>query len=368
MKLSKLRTLAVTVTAALSCVALGAPIVQAQSAGVQLSPLKTVINLKPGSKDQVVIMVKNVSPTSQKLTALFDNFTSQDETGEPKIIEDASFAHGLKSWMSGIGSFSLAPGASRDYGLNVSVPASTKPGTYYGLVRFSAGGTAASVGSLVLVNVGDISQQVAIQEINTDGVKIDNLGQASGKFAVRLKNTGSGYVIPKLKLEILDDKKTVIDTLDANKGEGGILPDGNIRRYEADFSKKLEPNKTYSVRVTVAAGTTQPVTQEKKFVEAPVAAASSGSASAAKKSNILPIAVGAAIVLLALAAIAIALAKKRNKQLARMPSAVAPQPTGSPLTPTDAVVGDLSPNQPTSTPPTPAAPEPSNNPTKKLIQ
>ncbi len=366
MKLNKIRTIIVFATAIFTTATLGTPLAYAQSNDIQLSPAKTVMDLRPGAKNQVVITVKNAGSATQNLSALFDNFTAADETGAPKIITDASFARGIKTWMSGIGSFSLAGSATRNYALTVSVPTGTKPGTYYGLVRFGSGGTSASVGSLVLINVGDITQEVALEEFITSGVKVDAAGQASGTFAVRVKNIGNGYTVPKLKIEVLDDKKAVIDTLDANEAEGGILPEGGIRRYEADFSKKLEPNKTYSARVTATAGTMKPLTQEKTFVEAPAAAATqSGTSPTAKKTNIVPLAIGGAIILLILATVTALLIRKRNEQLVRMPSAIAPQPTGQPFTPTAPVVGDLSPNQPSPSVPSPPS---SDTPPKNLVQ
>lgn len=329
------------------------PTLQAQSNELQLSPTKTTLEAKAGDKKQVLITVKNLAPTTQKFNAAFNNFTSIGETGEPKIIDDANFAHGIKPWMSGLNSISLSTNASGNYTLNISIPAAAKPGTYYGLVSFGTGGTSASVGSLVFVNVGAISQQVALEEFITNGIKVDSQGQTAGKFAVRVKNTGNGFTTPTVKIEVLDDKKSVLETLDANKDGGGILPDGSIRRYEIDFSKKLEPNKTYSARVTVTAGNNKPLTQEKNFVDAPAnTAPSSTQPSSAKKTNLLPLA-GAAIALLVIMIVTVLLVKKRRKQLVRMPTAIPPLPTGQPLAPSNPIVGTTTSNQPPAGQPTP---------------
>ncbi|MES2971012.1 MAG: hypothetical protein V4702_01675 [Patescibacteria group bacterium] len=330
--------------------------IKAQGSGLQVSPVKTSIDASPGDKKKVTITVRNVGSAPGKFSPIFDNFTAaDDESGQPKITSDLSLSSGIKTWLSGLSSISLNAGASGDYTLNVAVPAETKPGTYYGTVRFSAGDSSASVGSLLFVNVGAITQEIAIEEFDTTSISVATLGLANGKFIVRLKNIGNGYTLPKVKIEILDDKKAVIETLDANKDLGGILPNGTIRKYTAELSKTVEPNRAYSARVTAITENNKPVIQEKNFIEAPVAAATQTTPPKTKKSGLLPIVAGGLLILLLGVAAAIMLRNRHKPD--NIPSGLSMQ---QPQTP------EVSNTPPTfspsvDTPSPPADPDPDND-------
>lgn len=307
-----------TIIAIASC-SLRAPKVDAQSSELQISPVKSIISANPGDKKQVVISVKNTLQATRNFNAIFRNFTAGEaETGDPRVVDDPGLAHGIQKWLSGPESIPINSGSTRDSAFTISVPAGTPTGTYYGLVLFSKQsnspneGISASVGSYVFVNVGPITQEVAIEEFNTAGIAVSPSGMAEGKFVVRLKNTGNGYTVPNIKIEILDDNKSVIQTIDVNEASGGILPE-SIRKYTADFSRQLEPPRSYSARLTTTTEKGESVTAERVLVEVPSITVA-GTKSQPPKSKKTFVIVGLAVGILLVALTGVLIARKRHRK------------------------------------------------------
>ncbi len=227
----------------------------AQNAGLQISPTKTTINASPGDRKQLNFDVRNASDRPALVGVSYSNFTtSPDESGEPQVTTE-QIPYGLSSWLSNTKNLpSLGVGKTGIVSVNMSVPKDTKPGTYYGIVRVadaSSGSTAhsASVASLLFVNIGQITQTIAIEEFKT----------ADDLFVARIKNTGNGYLIPEVKIEIFDKDNQLIETPDANMQKGGIIP-GTIRKYAVSLSDKIEPNTQYKAILSVKTESAGPAT------------------------------------------------------------------------------------------------------------
>lgn len=236
----------------------GSATVQAQNSGFQISPTRTTINANPGETKKFSLDVKNVSDKTVSVSISYSNFTnSDDESGEPKIVT-GQIPYGLAPWLSNPKFLpSISRGKSASIPITISVPSDAKAGTYYGLVRIAdatpGSSLQASVGSLVFLNVGQIEQTVEVEEFKL----IDNT------FLVRLKNTGNGFIVPSVALEISNaSDNSVVDTVDANPAAGGIIS-GTIRKYSLPVPKGVDPAKQYKVRLTVLASeSSAPVTKE----------------------------------------------------------------------------------------------------------
>ncbi len=371
MKPLKMTLIGLVAIAALSPSSLYAPMVTAQSGEMQVSPVRSTVNANPGDQEQVVITIKNTLQTAGTFNAVFRNFTSGDsETGEPRVVDDPGLAHGIQRWLSGPSSVAIKAGSSRDYTLNISVPAGTPTGTYYGLVLFSKQSSAgeaisASVGSLIFVNVGAITQKVVIEEFNTEGIKVSPTGMAEGEFVVRLKNTGNGYTVPKVVIEILDDHKSDVQTFNANEGMGGILPE-SIRRYTADFSRQLEPNKPVIARLTVTSENGESVAAEKIIAGNPPAAASASNSTPAANSETsnskMPLLAGLIAGLLAITGAVVLVSRRRRKKSALSSVASPAQPVAAPLSQPGSNVPSRS--QEPQAPEPPASPSETSQPDK----
>lgn len=299
-----------------------------------LSPVRTILDANPGEKKQTTINIKNSAPTTEQYIAVFNNFTAADgESGEPKISSDISLPYGIKTWLSGeTRPFAVAGNGSFDYVLSVAVPKDAKPGTYYGLVLFSNtndGGVSAAVGSLVLVNVGAITRHIIVEEFNTEDVYVEDSGYAEGKFVVRLRNDGNGYTVPKIKIDILNDQESVIEAIEGNESQGGILP-GGIRKYTISFSKNLDPGQVYSARLTATSEDGETALNEKVLRGDPVTGLSKPAADRVEspplKSNMLWLVGVGVIVALGVKALITYLAKKRKNTPSSMSSTFLQKP------------------------------------------
>lgn len=288
-----------------------------QSNTLQIAPVSTTIDLAAGSSKQISITLKNIDSAKGTYNVVFENFTSpDDESGGPKLITDNTpSSHSLKSWLTGLNSITINTNSLAPYALKVKAPAGTSPGTYYGAISFaktSGNGAGASVVSLLFVNVGAPTHVVSIEEFYSSSITFDSSGKATGSFFVRLKNIGNGFTKPAIKIEILDETNSVVETIDGNKDSGGILPDG-IRKYSAGLSKDLDKTKAYQAKLTVTTENGTPLTQAKKiFTPAFVAALKKP-----KSNRNLWLMAGGGLVLGSLAAII--LVRKKSRKM--MPAA-----------------------------------------------
>lgn len=334
----------------------------AQSPGLQISPTRTTINANSGETKQFNLSLKNIDTKNGSFDTTFANFTSSaDESGEPKLVTE-QIAYGAGSWLSGTKSIPLTAGQSATTPITVTVPKNTLAGTYYAIVRFTPqntdpGALKASVTSLVFVNVGQITQTIQIE-----GFEFVN-----DSFVARVKNTGTGFTVPEIKIELFDDKNTVIETLDANPNSGGIITD-TIRKYSVPSITKINPTGQYKARLSVKTESSAVATKDLSLSKIPPGSQtlviSPPAAEADKKKSNVPwlgIAIGTAIVLLLAALTTFLLLRKRRAREIHpvIPAAAAiPQPAPTPI------IAPLAPAEPTRASYRPPAPplKPINRP------
>lgn len=202
---------------------------QEGGSGLSISPTRTELSLIPGSKDEVVVTIRNITSGPIMAKIFVNDFEPDNETGEPKIIVDPEVksASSISSFLSVPEDIELQPDEAKDISIPVNIPENVAPGGYYGAVRFQAlpikdgkvesGGSQVSLTanllSLVLIDVpGEIEQKVAVQSVkpyldaktgvlftkkpNMAGVTIDNQGNSFVKpfGRVTLKNMRGGEV------------------------------------------------------------------------------------------------------------------------------------------------------------------------------
>ncbi len=225
--------------------------VNAQS--IRSSPPSTTLSASAGETLTTEFAITNNDAANQTYGVNFANFTSDGTSGVPKIVDDANFPPGISSWMSGLSSVSVASGATKNYRLIVRVPENTTAGTYYGMVMFRDTSTelTTSNASLVFVNVGTITETIAIDDLRHKETLAGENIASTYTFKAFIKNTGTGYTIPELTLTIRDADGMVIQTIDTENA-GGILP-GTTREYEIVFNEEIDVTKKHTA--TLAATT-----------------------------------------------------------------------------------------------------------------
>lgn len=249
----------------------GAPFVHAQQTdvkqGIQVSPVVIDLNGEKGKEYTLKVTVTNITAGKMRLKTSVNDFTSDGETGNPKVIFDdnADSTYSLKSWVDLPGSFTLASKESKTVSINVDIPKNAEPGGHYGVIRFS--GTApdqdpsqvslnASVGVLLLTRVnGNIVESLAVEDMGVQKNGKNKSLVATGPVTVvtRVKNDGNVHVKPIGTLTIKNMFGKVIGSFPFGSETQNVLPQ-STRRFEQEFDKKWMFGR-YTVGLQAAYGT-----------------------------------------------------------------------------------------------------------------
>lgn len=239
--------------------------------GLIITPPRKELEISPGNSEVIKVTLTNVSGSDITAKAEINDFESNNQTGEPKIIADQNreSATSVKNFLAGVADVELKKDEKKEFDVTVNVPANTPAGAYYGIVRYSAipkqqpgdegagrVSLTASVGMLVLLEVpGDIREQIQVQS-----VKVQHQNKAGGFFlkspnqvAIEIKNNGNGFARPFGRVAVTNGSKEVYSyELNDVEPRNNILP-GSTRV----FTDKLENVKTpgrYTVTANVAHG------------------------------------------------------------------------------------------------------------------
>jgi hypothetical protein len=182
--------------------------------GLRIDLLREEQTLTPGQNDSYVISVTNVSAGPTTVSVFVNDFTPDDETGQPTLIvneDNDQSPYSIRNFVEVVDSFDLDVGESKDVVVNVTIPEEAIPGGYYGAIRFVAGsvpgeggeGTAvtlsASVASLLLINVpGEVEEGLTLGYIKAvnNGKLVSFSETPPDQIAVHLENTGSTILKP----------------------------------------------------------------------------------------------------------------------------------------------------------------------------
>lgn len=240
------------------------------SNSLRISPVRSDVSADPGTVKEVKVELQNMSAEAIQARAIVSDFAaSTDETGKPSVIlEEDRYApsHSLKR-LSTVSPnvVTVAPSATTEVTLRITIPANAKAGGYYGAVRFVPANTVSTgedsgvaistnVASLVLLKVnGDLVEKMELASM--DVRQNDKPGtffksNKDIKVRVRLKNTGNVQVQPFGKVQLIDRKGAIVEEHEINNTDarGNVLPD-TIRRFEVDL-KKVSKFGKYTVQGT----------------------------------------------------------------------------------------------------------------------
>ena len=223
--------------------------------GYRVSPVRTDLTIKPGSNAVVTVLVQNASAAVENIQTIVNDFQAPtDESGNPALLLNGATAprHSLKQFVKiENGTFSLTPGQQKSVNIDLSVPAGTAGGGYYGAIRFAPaviGGDrnvnlSASVASLVLVTVpGNLSEQLFIKDFGvTQGKSTvpSHLFFSNKNLSalVSFQNNGNVQEQPFGKV-VLKKGSTTLQTIAVNDSDspGNVLPD-SARRFTVTLNK-----------------------------------------------------------------------------------------------------------------------------------
>lgn len=255
----------------LCVIGVGTPFAYAQqndvTQGIQVSPVVIDLNGEKGRGYTLKVTVTNITAGKMQLKTSVNDFTSDGETGNPKIITDDSAdpAYSLKSWVSLPTSFSLNSKESKTVSVRVAIPSGAGPGGHYGVIRFN--GTApgqaesqvslqASVGVLLLTRVnGDITESLAVEsmDIQKNGKNQGIVATGPVTVATRIKNDGNVHLKPIGTLTIKNMFGKVVGSYPFGSETKNVLP-YSTRVFDQGFDKKWMFGR-YTVDLRAAYGT-----------------------------------------------------------------------------------------------------------------
>jgi hypothetical protein len=261
---------------------------QQGGSGLQISPTRYELDIVPGEVGIITFTLKNVTASDIVAQASLNDFESDGDTGQPKLIIDESEPRptSLKKFVDNLTDVELEAGETKEIKLNLDVPVDTAPGAYFGAVRYAAipkeviddndnrqVALTASVASLVLLTVpGDVTESVSFDSLNVE--KNENAGtfftDAPQEVALKLSNTGNSFIRPFGKVSVYKGSNEVYSyELNNTEPRGNVLP-GSSRTFRSSienvggFGKyKVVANVSYSEGGEL-------LTQEKVFYVIPI--------------------------------------------------------------------------------------------------
>ncbi len=231
-----------------------AQLVRAQDnsgSGLRISPTRSELSIIPGDNRTVTQTVKNVTRNAVTVEPTLNDFESDGESGEPRLIGDPNniSAYSLREFISLPEPFDLQPDEEKEVSVAVVVPEDASPGAYFGSVLYRAtpqgsseGGQVAlvaSVGSLVLLEVpGEITEKIQINDISAylEGNSGSLFTKKPTEIGVKIENLGNSFSQPFGKVSVKDwrGNEVFIYELNNTTPRGNILPD-STRLFLQEF-------------------------------------------------------------------------------------------------------------------------------------
>lgn len=222
---------------------------------LEIAPPVVSVTADPGQTIKTNIKLRDISKGSLIVNGQVDDFAANGEDGTPKIILDNSTPnpYSLKDWIDPLASFTIKSKELKDLPVTIHVPESASPGSYFGVIRFTATppeleGTgvslSASIGSLIFLRVNGVAKEsLAVQELsaNINGGSAASLFESAPiNFTVKLKNTGNVYEQPAGRIVVTDMFGKEVGA--PNLAPGNILPQ-STRKYNQALDSTVIGNK-----------------------------------------------------------------------------------------------------------------------------
>lgn len=220
-----------------------------------LSPDRAEISGAPGVTLYGTLILLNEGKEKVTYYSSTANFQAQGESGTPSFDLEGK-KDLLASWIVAPASINLEPGESQSLPYSVVIPQDTLPGGYFAGLFWSTAppdskddniAITARLGSLILLSVtGDVKQGGGIVEYKiNDEDYLKNHNDKPRKFFTalpidfyyRFQNTGDDRIKPKGSIFIKNILGMKSAAIDANKGNGNILPRNSIRRFDVKWAK-----------------------------------------------------------------------------------------------------------------------------------
>ena len=208
------------------------------AAALTVSPVKIEISGDPGQTLRDEITLFNEQDTAKTFFSSSENFEARGETGDPYFVASTT---GLATWITTKESVTLKPGERKTIPFSILVPKNAEPGGHFAAIFWSTtplqkqeGGQVAigaKLGILVLLRVsGELKEGGGLLEFKAERGRV--LTSLPITFIYRFSNDGNDRIKPEGEIKIKNILGFTSAVLDANKGEGNVLPT-SIRKFNA---------------------------------------------------------------------------------------------------------------------------------------
>ncbi len=208
-----------------------------------LTPPRLEIAGDPGQTVTEQMTLINEHTTAETYYSSYANFEAEGETGAPAFVDATE---DLGTWMSVPASVTLAPGASVNVPIKITIPSSASAGGHFAAIFWGnqpnnvpAGQVVvgAKTGMLVLLRVsGNVSEAGGVVEFDTLDHKHFYQALPIG-FYYRFQNGGGDRVKPVGDIVLKDTIGLTAAHVPGNPVDGNILPQ-STRRIETVWSGK----------------------------------------------------------------------------------------------------------------------------------
>ena len=217
-----------------------------QAHALTISPARIEVSGDPSQTITGEILLINEQEEEKTFYSSVENFEAQGESGTPSF---SASKEGLASWVSVQSEVILKKGEQKKVPFSIVIPAGADAGGHFAAIFLStippsvqAGqvSVGAKIGMLILLRVNG--------EIKEGGGIIDFASENNKKFFValpvnfsyRLNNEGNDRINPKGEVVIRNTIGLKTDALDANPGQGNILP-GSTRKIDLIWGGDEKP-------------------------------------------------------------------------------------------------------------------------------
>ena len=230
---------------------------------LEIAPPVLNITADPGQTVTSQISLRDISSGKLVVKGQVNDFMAAGEDGTPKILleENDQNPYSLKAWVSPLQQLTLEPRQIKNLPIVIKVPANASPGSYYGVVRFTATAPelqdtgvslSASLGALVFLRVNGAAKEgveVVSFTMNNGGKPATLFESTPVKFVERLKNTGNVHEQPAGQITISDMFGNKIANVNINLPPRSILPQ-SIRKFEQPLDSEVIGDKVLFGRYT----------------------------------------------------------------------------------------------------------------------
>ncbi|MDE2031347.1 MAG: hypothetical protein KGI58_03780 [Patescibacteria group bacterium] len=212
------------------------------ASALSVSPPRVELQGNPGQTITQDMTLTNDTKSTEIFYSSFANFEAQGETGNPAFVQSKD---DLDTWMTTEKSVALKAGQSIIVPVKINIPDSADPGghfaaVFWGTAPTTVGSSAVSIGAkvgmLILLSVaGDVKEAGGLLSFSTANNQFW-YNTLPVSFEYRFKNDGGDRIKPIGQITIHDMVYLPADRLDANIGEGNVLP-SSTRRFNVDWIK-----------------------------------------------------------------------------------------------------------------------------------